>query len=83
MVVNKSSVGKKDISSTSFTYSTLNKTMSAIDRLRASITSSKKDGIGIIKKITAASKYKPTPTSSFLIDKFIPAALLSQLYTHE
>jgi hypothetical protein len=56
IVVNKSSVGKKDISSTSFTYSTLNNMMSAMEILNASITSKRKDGIGIMKKITAARR---------------------------
>ena len=56
MVVNNKSVGKYDISSTSFTNKTLNRIIRATERLNASITSSKPEGIGTIKKITAQSR---------------------------
>ena len=39
--------------------------------LTASIISSKKEGIGIIKKITAASKYAATARSVFFTAKLI------------
>lgn len=66
IVVNSNSVGKNDISSTSFTKSTLKRMMSAIERLNASITSNRKDGIGMIKNKTAHNRYNPTPKSVFL-----------------
>ena len=65
IVVNKSNVGKKDISSTSRTNNTLNTIIKAIEMLNASITSSNTDGIGTMKKTTAAKRYKPTPISAF------------------
>ena len=37
--------------------------MRAIDRLTANIKSRTKEGIGMIKNITAKSKYNPTPIS--------------------
>jgi hypothetical protein len=77
IVVNKSSVGKNDISSTSFTKSTLNNIMSATERFRASMMSKSHDGIGMIKNITAHSRYAATPMSDFLIEPFIRPALLS------
>jgi hypothetical protein len=79
IVVNKSSVGKNDISSTSFTKSTLNRMISAMERFKASITSKSQDGIGMIKKITAQSKYAATPMSDFLMEPFIQPALLSSI----
>lgn len=39
--------------------------MSAIERLNASITSNRKDGIGMIKNKTAHNRYNPTPKSVF------------------
>ena len=65
MVVNSKSVGKNDISSTSFTNSTLKSIMSAIERLNASIISKRNDGIGMIKNKTAHNRYIPTPKSVF------------------
>ena len=65
IVVNKRRVGKNDISRTSFTKRTLNRIISAIPIFIASITSKSKEGIGMIKNITAQSKYKPTPISAF------------------
>ena len=56
IVVNKSNVGKNDISNTSFTNNALNKTIRAIDILIANITSNKIEGIGIMKKMTAHNK---------------------------
>ena len=37
----------------------------AMEMLNASITSSNTDGIGTMKKTTAAKRYKPTPISAF------------------
>ena len=54
MVANKSIVGKNDISSTSLTNSVFIMMINATERLTASMTSSIKDGIGIIKNSTAA-----------------------------
>ena len=67
IVVNKSKVGKNDISSTSVTKITFISTMRAIDIFSASIRSSTKEGIGMMKKNTAASIYSAIPTSDFLI----------------
>lgn len=39
--------------------------MSAIERLNASITSNRKDGIGMIKNKIAHNRYNPTPKSVF------------------
>ena len=67
IVVNKSKVGKKDISSTSFTNNVLKRTINAIEMFSASITSSKLELIGTIKKMTAASRYSATPMSAFFM----------------
>ena len=65
IVVNSNSVGKKDISNTSFTNSELNKIIRAMAMLNANIISKRILGIGIIKNKTAKSKYTATPKSDF------------------
>ena len=67
IVVNSKRVGKKDISSTSFTNKVLNNIINAIEILIAIITSNKVELIGTMKKITAASKYNATPMSAFFM----------------
>ena len=52
IVVNSKRVGKKDISSTSFTNNVLNSIINAIEILIAIITSNKVELIGTMKKIT-------------------------------
>ena len=54
MVVNNNSVGKNDISSTSFANNALKRIIIAREILIASMTSNKIEGIGIIKNMTAA-----------------------------
>ncbi len=56
IVVNKSSVGKKDISSTSLTKRQLKSTTRATEILKASMMSRTKEGIGRIKNIIAATR---------------------------
>lgn len=67
IVVNKSKVGKKDISSTSVTNKAFINTINAMAILIVSMTSSKKDGIGTIKNIIAANKYSAIPISAFFM----------------
>ena len=64
IVVNSKSVGKNDISSTSCTNRQLNRMTSAMEILKISSISSKKEGIGTIKNTIAANRYKATPTSA-------------------
>ena len=66
-VVNNSSVGKNDMSKTSWTKSALNNTINAMEILIANMQSNKMEGIGTMKNMTAQSKYKATPTSAFFI----------------
>jgi hypothetical protein len=66
-VVNNSSVGKNDMSKTSWTKSALNNTINAMEILIANMQSNKMEGIGTMKNMTAQSKYKATPTSAFLL----------------
>ena len=54
IVVNNSSVGKNDISSTSCTNRQLNRITSATDILKISNMSNRKEGIGTIKNMIAA-----------------------------
>ena len=56
MVVNNNSVGKNDISSTSFANNALKRIIIASEILIASMTSNKIEGIGIIKNMTAARR---------------------------
>ena len=73
IVVNKSRVGKKDISKTSRTNKTFIRTINATEILSASITSNNIEGIGTMKKIIAANRYAATPISVFLTpDRSIP-----------
>ena len=75
MVVNKSRVGKKDISSTSFTNRAFINISKAMDMLNVSMISNNIAGIGTIKNIIAASKYRAIPISAFfmLFSPFVAA----------
>ena len=70
-VVKSSMVGYAAISRTSFAYNVLNKIISAIPILIASIISNNHEGIEIMKNITAASRYKPM-NKSFFFTLIIP-----------
>ncbi len=67
IVVNKSIVGNAAIFSTSLENKALNKTTNAIAIFNANKKSNKIDGIGTIRKMIAASKYKPIAKSAFFI----------------
>ena len=70
-VVNSNNVGKNDISKISCTNSALNRMINAMEMLTISITSNKMLGIGIIKKITAQSRYAAIPKSAFFMVIFL------------
>ena len=67
IVVNSNSVGKLDMLNASLENKALNNTISEIEIFKANKTSKRIDGIGIIKKIIAASKYIPNTKSDFFI----------------
>ena len=74
MVVNRSMVGKKDISRTSLENMTPNKTVNAMAILHASSTSISPLLMGTIIMTNAAIRYAATPISAFFM------SLLLSLY---
>jgi hypothetical protein len=85
MVVNKSSVGKPDISSVSFAKRQLKTIKRAILILNKIRKSSIHDFIGIMKNITAAKRYIATNISFLLFFFFImspPVTDISCIYIH-